>query len=74
MADNVLTVANPVMNAWTTAAIPYQGVFFEAKTINALSYVATNGNSWVNDNVMPTSEARRCTNSRSCRRSRTGST
>jgi hypothetical protein len=43
-----------VYNAWTTAALPFQGAFFEAPTIVMLGYLATNGNSWGNWSTMPT--------------------
>jgi filamentous hemagglutinin family protein len=53
-AGGLLSVMGPVYNAWTTVAQPYQGVFFEAPTINALSFIATNGNSWANWSTRPT--------------------
>jgi hypothetical protein len=43
----------PLYNAWTLNAQPFQGVFFEAPTIIAGSYVATNPNSWVNYSTYP---------------------
>ncbi|WP_324576913.1 hypothetical protein [Accumulibacter sp.] len=48
-----LTTNAVVDNAWTTVAQPFGGVFFEAPTIVALNYVATNGNSWVNFSTKP---------------------
>jgi len=56
-AGGVLTQYVPVYNAWTLEALPYQGVFFEAPTINALSYIATNGNSWANWSQKPVAGA-----------------
>ena len=56
-AGGVLTQNVPVYNAWTLQALPYQGVFFEAPTINALSYIATNGNSWANWSIKPVAGA-----------------
>jgi filamentous hemagglutinin family protein len=53
-AGGTLTVHAPVYNAWTTAALPFQGAFFEAPTIVMLGYLATNGNSWGNWSTMPT--------------------
>ena len=44
----------PLNNAWTTVAQAYQGVFYEAPVLNIFSYVATNGNSWVNLSTTPT--------------------
>ena len=48
----------PVYNAFTTNAVPFQGVWVQvtggpSAVINALSYFATNGNAWVNFNQMP---------------------
>jgi hypothetical protein len=43
----------PIYNAWTTFALPFQGIFFEAPTIIASSYQATNGNSWINYSSYP---------------------
>ena len=49
-----LTQFVPVYNAWTTVAQAYQGQFYESdSSIFALSYSATNGNSWGNYNRMP---------------------
>ena len=53
-AGETLTVFNPVYNAWTTTPAPFQGIFLEAPVINALSYFATNMNSWVNFSTLPT--------------------
>ena len=53
-AGDSLTVFNPVYNAWTTTPAPFQGIFLEAPVINALSYFATNMNSWVNFSTLPT--------------------
>jgi hypothetical protein len=53
-AGSVLTTHDPIYNAWTTEAQSYQGVFFEAPVINNFGYIATNGNSWANWNVQPT--------------------
>jgi filamentous hemagglutinin family protein len=44
----------PFYNAWTTVAQAYQGVFFESPVLNLFSYVATNGNSWLNLSSTPT--------------------
>jgi hypothetical protein len=48
----------PVYNAFTTTAVPFQGVWVQVTggagaVINALSYFATNGNAWVNFNQQP---------------------
>jgi hypothetical protein len=43
----------PVYNAWTPIAQPFQGIWYEAPIINAGSFDATNGNSFVNFSVMP---------------------
>ena len=43
----------PIYNAWTTSAVPFQGIFFEAPTIITSSYQATNSNSWVNYSSTP---------------------
>src|SRR5207249_317678 len=36
-AGGTLTFFVPVYNAWTTVAVPFQGIFAEAPVINALS-------------------------------------
>ncbi|MFO1322767.1 MAG: hypothetical protein U1F15_01770 [Burkholderiales bacterium] len=52
-AGGYLSLNTPLYNAWTLSPAPYQGVFFEAPTIIASGYVATNPGSWVNYSSYP---------------------
>jgi hypothetical protein len=53
VAGGALNVNTVVDNAFTGTAVPFQGVYFEGMTINALQPIYTNGNSFVNYSVRP---------------------
>ncbi len=53
IAGGYISQNAPVYNAWTEVAQPYQGIFYQAPTIIASSYNATNANSWVNYSSYP---------------------
>ena len=53
VAGGALNVNTVVDNAFTGTAVPFQGVYFEGATINALQPIYTNGNSLVNYSVRP---------------------
>ena len=53
VAGGALNVNTVVDNAFTGTALPFQGVYFQGTTINALQPVYTNGNSFVNYSVRP---------------------
>jgi hypothetical protein len=53
VAGGALNVNTVVDNAFTGTAVPFQGVYFQGTTINALQPVYTNGNSFVNYSVRP---------------------
>jgi filamentous hemagglutinin family protein len=53
VAGGALNVNTVVDNAFTGTALPFQGVYFEGMTINALQPIYTNGNSFVNYSVRP---------------------
>ncbi|MFO1322766.1 MAG: hypothetical protein U1F15_01765 [Burkholderiales bacterium] len=52
-AGGYLSLNAPLYNAWTLTPAAFQGVFFEAPTIIASNYVATNPGSWVNYSSYP---------------------
>ena len=53
VAGGALNVNTVVDNAFTGTAVPFQGVYFQGATINALLPIYTNGNSFVNYSVRP---------------------
>ncbi len=53
VAGGALNVNTVVDNAFIGTAVPFQGVYFQGTTINALQPVYTNGNSFVNYSVRP---------------------
>ncbi len=53
VAGGALNVNTVVDNAFIGTAVPFQGVYFEGATINALLPIYTNGNSFVNYSVRP---------------------
>ncbi|MFO1322763.1 MAG: hypothetical protein U1F15_01750 [Burkholderiales bacterium] len=52
-AGGYLSLNTPLYNAWTLTPAAFQGVFFEAPTIIAGGFVATNPGSWVNYSTYP---------------------
>ncbi len=53
VAGGALNVNTVLDNAFTGTALPFQGVYFQGTTINALQPIYTNGNSFVNYSVRP---------------------
>ena len=53
VAGGALNVNTVVDNAFIGTAVPFQGVYFQGTTINALLPIYTNGNSFVNYSVRP---------------------
>ncbi len=53
VAGGALNVNTVVDNAFIGTAVPFQGVYFQGATINALLPIYTNGNSFVNYSVRP---------------------
>lgn len=52
-AGGYLAINTPINNAWSFNPAPYQGQWFEAKTIIDSGYHATNAGSWINYSSYP---------------------